>query len=78
MTLYDIDITNCEWNISQESNLTQFADNRNRKFAWKEHLKEKYLDLLQIKLERVLGVTVSSNAALACDTTSDLVAYPAG
>ncbi|KAK0089384.1 hypothetical protein PV325_007542, partial [Microctonus aethiopoides] len=31
-----------------------------------------------IKLERVLGVTVSSNAALACDTTSELVAYPAG
>ncbi|XP_011303642.1 mitogen-activated protein kinase-binding protein 1 isoform X2 [Fopius arisanus] len=32
----------------------------------------------RIKLERVLGVTVSSNAALDCDTTSDLVAYPAG
>ncbi|XP_023288877.1 mitogen-activated protein kinase-binding protein 1 isoform X2 [Orussus abietinus] len=31
-----------------------------------------------IKLERVLGVTVSSNAALDCDTTSELVAYPAG
>ncbi|XP_015602535.1 mitogen-activated protein kinase-binding protein 1 isoform X12 [Cephus cinctus] len=32
----------------------------------------------RIKLERVLGVTVSSNAALDCDTTSELVAYPAG
>ncbi|XP_015117371.1 mitogen-activated protein kinase-binding protein 1 isoform X2 [Diachasma alloeum] len=32
----------------------------------------------RIKLERVLGVTVSSNAALDCDRTSDLVAYPAG
>ncbi|XP_044579059.1 uncharacterized protein LOC123261509 isoform X3 [Cotesia glomerata] len=31
-----------------------------------------------IKLERVLGVTVSSNAALDCDSTSELVAYPAG
>ncbi|XP_072757663.1 WD repeat-containing protein 62 isoform X4 [Anoplolepis gracilipes] len=31
-----------------------------------------------IKLERVLGVTVSSNAALDCDTTIELVAYPAG
>ncbi|CAL7952429.1 unnamed protein product [Xylocopa violacea] len=31
-----------------------------------------------IKLERVLGVTVSSNAALDCDATSELVAYPAG
>ncbi|KAF7987924.1 hypothetical protein HCN44_003787 [Aphidius gifuensis] len=32
----------------------------------------------RIKLERVLGVTVSSNAALDCDTVSELVAYPAG
>ncbi|XP_076388383.1 WD repeat domain 62 isoform X8 [Megachile rotundata] len=32
----------------------------------------------RIKLERVLGVTVSSNAALDCDATSELVAYPAG
>ncbi|XP_077280150.1 WD repeat domain 62 isoform X7 [Temnothorax americanus] len=32
----------------------------------------------RIKLERVLGVTVSSNAALDCDKTSELVAYPAG
>ncbi|XP_044579067.1 mitogen-activated protein kinase-binding protein 1 isoform X11 [Cotesia glomerata] len=32
----------------------------------------------RIKLERVLGVTVSSNAALDCDSTSELVAYPAG
>ncbi|XP_033221790.1 mitogen-activated protein kinase-binding protein 1 isoform X2 [Belonocnema kinseyi] len=31
-----------------------------------------------IKLDRVLGVTVSSNAALDCDPTSELVAYPAG
>ncbi|XP_076478060.1 WD repeat domain 62 isoform X6 [Bombus vancouverensis nearcticus] len=34
--------------------------------------------LSRIKLERVLGVTVSSNAALDCDATSELVAYPAG
>ncbi|XP_046743905.1 mitogen-activated protein kinase-binding protein 1 isoform X1 [Diprion similis] len=32
----------------------------------------------RIKLERVLGVTVSSNAALDCDQTNGLVAYPAG
>ncbi|XP_066601147.1 mitogen-activated protein kinase-binding protein 1 isoform X2 [Prorops nasuta] len=32
----------------------------------------------RIKLERVLGVTVSNNAALDCDSTSELVAYPAG
>ncbi|XP_070153994.1 mitogen-activated protein kinase-binding protein 1 isoform X9 [Polyergus mexicanus] len=32
----------------------------------------------RIKLERVLGVTVSSNAALDCDMTIELVAYPAG
>ncbi|XP_071441764.1 uncharacterized protein Wdr62 isoform X3 [Hetaerina americana] len=32
----------------------------------------------EVKLERVLGLTVSSNAALDCDPTSELVAYPAG
>ncbi|XP_051175417.1 mitogen-activated protein kinase-binding protein 1 isoform X1 [Leptopilina boulardi] len=32
----------------------------------------------KIKLERVLGVTVSSNAAIDCDSTSELIAYPAG
>ncbi|XP_046383453.1 mitogen-activated protein kinase-binding protein 1 isoform X1 [Ischnura elegans] len=32
----------------------------------------------RVKLERVLGLTVSSNAALDCDPTSELVAYPAG
>jgi len=37
-----------------------------------------FWDIFQIKLERVLGVTVSSNAALDCDVTSELVAYPAG
>lgn len=43
-----------------------------------ENIIIKIVDLLQIKLERVLGVTVSSNAALDCDTVSELVAYPAG
>ena len=33
---------------------------------------------LQVKLERVLGLTVSSNAALACDSNSGTIAYPAG
>lgn len=32
----------------------------------------------QVKLERVLGVTVASNAALACDVNTGTVAYPAG
>lgn len=32
----------------------------------------------QIKLERVLGVTVSSNAGLDCDPNTETVAYPAG
>lgn len=34
--------------------------------------------LLQVKLERVLGLTVTSSAALDCDPSSGLVAYPAG
>ncbi|XP_021926195.1 mitogen-activated protein kinase-binding protein 1 isoform X3 [Zootermopsis nevadensis] len=32
----------------------------------------------QVKLERVLGLTVSSNAALDCDPETEVVAYPAG
>ncbi|KAL4711270.1 hypothetical protein ACJJTC_019111 [Scirpophaga incertulas] len=32
----------------------------------------------RIKLERVLGLTVGSNAALDCDPNTELVAYPAG
>ncbi|XP_050678210.1 mitogen-activated protein kinase-binding protein 1 isoform X3 [Leptidea sinapis] len=32
----------------------------------------------EIKLESVLGLTVSSNAALDCDPNTELVAYPAG
>lgn len=32
----------------------------------------------QVKLERVLGLTVPSNAALDCDPHSGQVAYPAG
>ncbi|CAG4986256.1 unnamed protein product [Colias eurytheme] len=32
----------------------------------------------EIKLETVLGLTVSSNAALDCDPNTELVAYPAG
>ncbi|XP_031332031.1 uncharacterized protein LOC116162536 isoform X2 [Photinus pyralis] len=32
----------------------------------------------RVKLERVLGVTVSNNAALDSDTNSETVAYPAG
>jgi hypothetical protein len=34
--------------------------------------------LFQVKLERVLGLTVSSNAALDCDPETEVVAYPAG
>lgn len=33
---------------------------------------------LQIKLETVFGLTVSSNAALDCDPNTEVVAYPAG
>lgn len=43
----------------------------------REHLNNIIIFLLQIKLERVLGVTVSSNAALTCDNNG-LIAYPAG
>ncbi|XP_069702772.1 mitogen-activated protein kinase-binding protein 1-like isoform X3 [Periplaneta americana] len=32
----------------------------------------------RVKLERVLGLTVSSNAALDCDPETEVVAYPAG
>ena len=32
----------------------------------------------QATLEKVLGLTVSKNAALACDPVSGVVAYPAG
>ncbi|CAH2056230.1 unnamed protein product, partial [Iphiclides podalirius] len=32
----------------------------------------------EIKLETVLGLTVSSNAALDCDPNTEIVAYPAG
>ncbi|UYV82959.1 WDR62 [Cordylochernes scorpioides] len=35
-------------------------------------------DILTVKLERVLGFTVASNAALDCDETSGNIAYPAG
>ncbi|XP_053330091.1 WD repeat-containing protein 62-like [Spea bombifrons] len=32
----------------------------------------------QVELEKVLGITISSNSALTCDPNSGLVAYPAG
>lgn len=32
----------------------------------------------KVKLERVLGLTVSNNAGLDCDPNSELIAYPAG
>lgn len=35
-------------------------------------------DGIQVKLERVLGLTVTSNAALACDPNTGTIAYPAG
>jgi len=31
-----------------------------------------------VKLERVIGLTVSSNAALDCSPETEVVAYPAG
>lgn len=34
--------------------------------------------LLQVTLEKVLGITASGNCGLACDPRSGLVAYPAG
>ena len=37
-----------------------------------------FLELFQVKLERVIGLTVSSNAALDCDPETEMVAYPAG
>ncbi|VEN46370.1 unnamed protein product [Callosobruchus maculatus] len=40
-------------------------------------IEKEVLCTYQIKLERVLGVTVSSNAALTCDNNG-LIAYPAG
>ncbi|CAH1118398.1 unnamed protein product [Phaedon cochleariae] len=40
-------------------------------------IEKEILCTYQIKLERVLGVTVSSNAALTCDNNG-LIAYPAG
>lgn len=33
---------------------------------------------LQVKLEHVLGLTVTSNSALDCDTKTGIIAYPAG
>ena len=33
---------------------------------------------VQVKLERILGLTVTSNAALACDPNTGTIAYPAG
>ncbi|XP_057379292.1 mitogen-activated protein kinase-binding protein 1-like [Daphnia carinata] len=33
---------------------------------------------MRVKLERVLGLTVTSNAALACDHNTGTIAYPAG
>lgn len=32
----------------------------------------------QVSLERVIGLTVSTNATLACDPTTGTIAYPAG
>lgn len=34
--------------------------------------------ILQVKLEHVLGLTVTSNAALDCDSKTGIIAYPAG
>lgn len=34
--------------------------------------------ILQVTLEKVLGITAFGNRALACDPRSGLVAYPAG
>jgi len=31
-----------------------------------------------VKLERVLGLTASNNAALACNPVTGTIAYPAG
>ena len=36
------------------------------------------LVFLQVQLERVLGVTVNSNAGLSCDSNNGTIAYPAG
>lgn len=34
--------------------------------------------VLQVTLEKVLGITAAGNRALACDHRSGLLAYPAG
>lgn len=36
------------------------------------------LFVLQVKLEKVLGITAPGNRALACDPHTGLLAYPAG
>ncbi|KAB0794736.1 hypothetical protein PPYR_11575 [Photinus pyralis] len=41
-------------------------------------IEREVVSIYQVKLERVLGVTVSNNAALDSDTNSETVAYPAG
>ena len=37
-----------------------------------------FVTFLQATLQKVLGLTVSKNAALACDPLSGIIAYPAG
>ena len=34
--------------------------------------------VLQVKLERVLGLTITNNAALSVDRNTGIIAYPAG
>ncbi|XP_039299176.1 mitogen-activated protein kinase-binding protein 1 [Nilaparvata lugens] len=42
------------------------------------HRDKENVPAYDVKLERVLGVTVSSNSGLDCDPNSEVIAYPAG
>ena len=41
-------------------------------------LNNRLVTLSQVKLDRVLGLTVASNASLDCDPLTNCVVYPAG
>ncbi|XP_046444520.1 mitogen-activated protein kinase-binding protein 1-like isoform X9 [Daphnia pulex] len=59
----------------------EFAGNQEGKVIRVPQLKRGKEDVAvseRVKLERVLGLTVTSNAALACDPNTGTIAYPAG
>ncbi|KZS10660.1 putative Cilia- and flagella-associated protein 52 [Daphnia magna] len=59
----------------------EFAGNQEGKIIRVPQLRRGKEDVAvseRVKLERVLGLTVTSNAALACDHNTGTIAYPAG